>query len=135
MPTLESQIRAFLSAPSFAVVGASDDPRKYGHRCYLCYLQNNMKAYPVNPNTTTVLGSPAFPNLSALPEPVESISVITPPPVTDIIVDEAIAVGVKNIWLQPGAESWPAVERARQHRLNVIAGGPCLLVTLGYHGH
>ncbi len=134
MSRLDDQIITFLSAPSFAVVGASDDPSKYGHRCYVCYLRNDRTAYPVNPNASTVLGNPAFPNLASLPENVESISIITPPAVTDHIIDEAIAAGVKNIWIQPGAECWPAIERAEEHGLNVIAGGPCLLVTLGYRG-
>lgn len=135
MSKLDDQINTFLAAPAFAVVGASDDSSKYGHRCYVCYLRNNRTAYPVNPNAKTVLGNPAFPNLASLPEKVESISIITPPPVTDQIIDEAIAEGVKNIWIQPGAESWQAVERAKNHGLNVIAGGPCLLVTLGYRGY
>jgi len=132
---LDDQIETFLAAPSFAVVGASDDRSKYGHRCYVCYLNNNRKAYPVNPNAATVLGNQAYPDLSALPEKVDSISIITPPHVTDGIINDAIAAGVKNVWIQPGAESWPAIERAKKHGLNVIAGGPCLLVTLGYRGY
>lgn len=135
MLNLDAQITTFLAATSFAVVGASDDPTKYGHRCYLCYMQNKRRAYAVNPNTPTVLGNPTYPNLASLPDKVESISIVTPPPVTDRIIDEAITAGTRNIWIQPGAENWPAIERARQRGLNVIAGGPCLLVTLGYRGY
>ncbi|MFX5321092.1 CoA-binding protein, partial [Acinetobacter baumannii] len=75
----------------------------------------------------------AYPDLASLPESVQSVSVITPPAVTEKVVDDAIAAGVKNIWLQPGAESQVAVDKARAAGLNVIAGGPCLLVSLGYH--
>lgn len=130
--TLSRKIDQFLAAPSFAVVGASDDTRKYGHKVYVCYLRNNRKAYPVNPNAKTVLGNEAYANIGALPEPVQSISVITPPTVTERVVEQAIVSGVKNIWMQPGAESTKAIARAQEAGISVISGGPCLLVVLGY---
>lgn len=132
--TLDEKIDTFLAANAFAVAGASDDPYKYGHRCYKCYLQKGRKAFPVNPTATTVLGNPCFKNLSSLPEPVDSLSIITPPPVTEKIVDEAITCGIKNIWMQPGAESESAIAKAEQAGINVIHGGACLLVVLGYRG-
>src|SRR5581483_1746087 len=102
--TIDDQIKQFLAASAFAVVGASNDPDKYGHKCFKCLLQAGRKAYPINPRAKDVLAHPAFPDLASLPEKVESISVITPPPVTEKVVDDAIAAGVKNIWMQPGAE-------------------------------
>ncbi|HEY9786431.1 MAG TPA: CoA-binding protein [Candidatus Obscuribacterales bacterium] len=132
MDKLSTQITQFFSSPSFAVVGASDDPRKYGHKVFRCYLAHDKRAFPVNPNADMVLGHRAYKNLQSLPEHVESVSIITPPAVTDKIVDDAIANGVKNIWMQPGAEHPSAVKRAEERGLNVIHGGPCLLVVLGY---
>lgn len=130
--TLDKKIETFLSAPAFAVAGASQDLHKYGYHCYACYLQNGRKAYPVNPNVKTIMGNPVFESLTSLPEPVESVSIITPGEVTEKIVDDAITCGVKNIWMQPGAETASAVSKAEEAGINVIAGGPCLLVTLGY---
>lgn len=134
MESLDSKIDAFLAAPSVAVVGASDDKHKYGHRVFVCYKQNDRKAYPVNPNATTVMGETCYPDLLSLPEKIESVSIITPPAVTRKVVDDAIAAGVKNLWMQPGAESYEAIARAEAAGLNVIHGGACVLVVLGYHG-
>ena len=128
--SVQEQIDRFLSADAFAVAGASDDPAKFGHRCYVAYLRNGYKVYPVNPNAKTVLGNPAYPDLRSLPEPVASVSIVTPPPVTERIVEDAIATGVRNVWMQPGAESAAAVRRAQEAGLNVIHGGLCLLVEL-----
>lgn len=128
---MAERIRRFLAAPAFAVVGASDDPSKFGHRCYASYLRHGRKAYPVNPNAETVLGNPAYPDLQSLPERVEAASIITPPSVTERVVEDAIAAGVRHLWMQPGAQSQRAVDRAREAGLNVIYGGPCLLVELG----
>jgi predicted CoA-binding protein len=86
----------------------------------------------VNPKVETVMGNAAYADLTKLPERVESVSVITPPPVTEKVVEDAIKAGIKNIWLQPGAESAAAVARAEEAGLNVIHGGPCILVVMGY---
>ncbi|HEY9677873.1 MAG TPA: CoA-binding protein [Drouetiella sp.] len=134
MESLDSKIDAFLAAPAIAVVGASDDKNKYGHRVFVCYKQNNRKAYPINPNAETVLGEKCYPNIGALPEKVESVSIITPPAVTNKVVDDAIKAGVKNLWMQPGAESADAIAKAEAAGLKVIHGGACVLVVLGYHG-
>jgi len=132
MDTLDQQIDTFLAAPAFAVFGASDDPTKWGTKVYKCYLRHNKVAYPVNPRVETIDGNTVYKNLAALPEKVESISIITPPPITEKIMEDAIAAGVKNVWMQPGAESHKAVQRGEESGLNVIWGGPCLLVVMGY---
>ena len=125
-------IQAFLASPSFAVVGASTDRSKYGNKVLRCYQQNGRKVYPVNPRAPEVEGLRAYPSLAALPEPVQAISVITPPAATEQVVREAHAAGVKHVWMQPGAESEEAIRTAESLGLNVIADGPCLLVVLGY---
>ncbi|HYF51561.1 MAG TPA: CoA-binding protein [Planctomycetota bacterium] len=132
--SVDTEIEKFMSAPSFGVVGASEDPEKYGHKCYAALLNYGYKAYPINPKAKTVLGNPAYASIAALPEKVQSLSVITPPAVTEKVVDEAVANGIKHIWMQPGAESPAAIEKAKKAGLTVIAGGPCLLVDLAVRG-
>jgi predicted CoA-binding protein len=132
MDDLDERIAKFLTVPAFAVAGASNDRNKYGCKVYLCYLQNNLRVFAINPNTSTVFGKPAYAGIGSLPERVESVSIITPPAVTERIVDNAIAHGVTSLWIQPGAESALAIEKAMQAGINVISGGPCILVVLNY---
>lgn len=127
----KTKIEKFLSTPPFAVFGASDNPDKFGYKVYMTYLRHNFKAYPINPRVQKIEGHDVYKDLAALPEKVESISVITPPAVTEQVVDEAIKSGVKNIWMQPGAESKTAVDKAEKAGINVIHGGPCVLIELG----
>jgi predicted CoA-binding protein len=122
---------AFLSGTTFAVVGASRDRSKYGNRVLRAYLAHGLKAVPVNPNEEEVEGLPAVPDLAHLPERVDGVSIITPPEVSARVVDEALALGYRNLWLQPGAEDRGAVERARRAGARVLAYGPCVLVALG----
>ncbi len=127
-----AQIDDFLAGKVYAVVGASADRSKYGNKVLRCYLQKGRKAFPVNPRAKQVEGLDAYPDLASLPEEVHGVSIITPPEVTERIVEEAAKAGVKRLWMQPGAESGLAVERAGELGLSVISGGPCLLVALGY---
>jgi predicted CoA-binding protein len=126
-------IEQFLAAPAFGVVGASTNRHKYGNKVLRCYLQDNRHVFPVNPNEQTIEGLQCISSVLDLPENVNSLSIITPPAITEQIVQQAQQKGIANIWMQPGAESSAAVDFCRQHGINVIADGSCLLVVLHYH--
>ncbi|NKB68000.1 MAG: CoA-binding protein [Candidatus Latescibacteria bacterium] len=124
-------IADFLAGRRFAVVGASRNRAKFGNKVLRCYMRHGLTVYPVNPQAGQIEGLEAYPALADLPEPVERISVVTPPAITAGVVEEAAAAGVAQVWMQPGAESAAALRRANELGLAVIAGGPCLLVELG----
>ena len=130
---ITARIQAFLAAGPFAVVGASTDRSKYGNKVLRCYQQHGKEVFPINPKAPEVEGLTAYPSLAAVPARVGAISVITPPAATEQVVRDAAAAGVKHVWMQPGAESDAAIQAAQDLGLSVIAGGPCLLVVLGYH--
>ena len=125
-------IQRFLAERRFAVVGASNDRSKYGNKVLRCYLQHHRDAVPVHPKEADVEGRKAYASLSAIEGGVGAVSVITPPAVTEKVVEEAGKLGIRHVWMQPGAESATAVARARELGMNVIAGGPCVLVVLGF---
>lgn len=126
-------VHDFLAAGPWAVAGASNDRGKYGNKVLRCYLQSGRTpVYPVNPRVNEVEGLRAYPDLASLPAGVRGLSIITPPAVTEGLVEEAGRVGIGRLWMQPGAESRRAIELAREQGLEVIAGGPCLLVVLGF---
>lgn len=125
-------IDAFLNGGPFAVVGASTNREKYGNKVLRAYQQNNKPAYPINPRAEQIEGVKAYPDLASLPELPHGVSIITPPSVTEKVVQDAVERGVKHIWMQPGAESEQAIAYARDKGVNVVANGPCVLVVLGY---
>ena len=133
--TITERIDTFLAAGTFGVVGASKHPHKYGNKVLRCYLQNQHPVVPVNPVETQIEGVACVPSVADLPEQVTSLSIITPPQVTENVVEQAIAKGIRNLWMQPGAESAAAVAAAEAAGLNVIADGSCVLVVLGYRDH
>jgi len=132
---LKQRIEDFLAGRAYAVAGASQDRSKYGNKVLRCYQQNGRTVYAVNPRDTSVEGAPCVKDLASLPGPVHGLSIITPPPVTERLVEDAHAAGITRIWMQPGAESPRAIERCRELGIECIAGGPCVLVVLGYREH
>ncbi len=131
--TIEEKISQFLAAVAFGVAGASTNREKYGNKVLRCYQQHSRRVVPVNPRAEIIEGLPCVASVADLPAEVTSLSVITPPKITEQVVEQAIARGIKNIWMQPGAESPLAVTRCEEAGINVIADGSCLLVVLGYH--
>ncbi len=132
--TSQEQIEKFLAGKRFAVVGASQDRAKYGNKVLRVYQQNHYDAVPVNPKADEIEGLKAYPDLASIPGEIDGVSIITPPAVTECVVKEANEKGIQHIWMQPGAESNAAIEAAQEAGANVIAGGPCILVSLRYHG-
>jgi predicted CoA-binding protein len=123
-------IETFLTAKCFALAGASRDPEKYGNRILRALLASGRKVFPLNPNATVIEGIQAYESIGKLPEVPESLSIVTPPHVTRLVVEQAIRAGVKNLWMQPGAEDLQASKQARDSGLNVIDDGSCILVRL-----
>ncbi len=124
------QVEKFFSSPSFGVAGASTDQKKFGNKVLRTYLEYGLKAYPINPRHKTIESLPCLAKVSELPKEVKSLSIITPPLITEIIVEEAITKGIENIWMQPGAESAEAIQLCRDHGINVIGDGSCVMVAL-----
>ncbi len=124
-------IAAFLAGRRYAVVGASTDRSKFGNRVLRCYLEKGYEAIPVHPREREVEGVPCAPDLLSIEGPLDGVSIVTPPAVTEKVVEDAARAGVKRVWMQRGAESDAAIARAHELGLEVIAGGPCVLVALG----
>lgn len=125
-------IEDFLKEGPYAVVGASTHRAKYGNKVLRAYLQRNLEVYAVNPNADEVEGLKSYASLPTLPEVPRGVSIITPPQVTEQIVEDAAQAGVRFLWMQPGAESPRGVRRARELGMEVIADGSCFLVVAGY---
>ena len=132
MNTTQDPVARFLESPAYGVVGASPRRHKSGNKVLRCYQQNGRRAIPVNPREQQIEGVACVASVLDLPDDVQSLSIITPPQVTDRVVEQAIQKGIQHVWMQPGAESEASVEACLAAGINVIADGSCLLVVLGY---
>lgn len=127
-----ARIEEFVAQSRFAVVGASRDRGKYGNKCLRCYQQHDLDVVPIHPREAEIEGLPTSPSLDAVQPPPEAITIVTPPRISLAVIEAAARLGIRHVWLQPGAEDAEVLRRADELELPVIAGGPCLLVRLGF---
>lgn len=115
--TIEKILR---TARTIATVGLSDDPTRPAHKVP-AYLQvQGYRVIPVNPRLETALGETAYASLSAVPEPVDVVQIFRRSDQVGPIVDEAIAIGAKAVWMQIGIVDEAAAARARAAGLDVV---------------
>lgn len=126
------EIESFLAGKSFAVAGASADRNKWGNKVLRALKESGRSVVSIHPTATEIEGLPSYRSLGEVPEPIDSLSIVTPPKITESIIRDAITFGVKHAWMQPGAESQQAIDLARAAGLHVTAGGPCLLIWLAH---
>jgi predicted CoA-binding protein len=129
----DETIHAFLNARSLAVFGVSRDPEKYGYKVYKTLKEKGLRVFAVNPRAQEVDGDPVYPNLQALPETPEAVVTVVPPEVTRAVVAEALAAGIRKIWMQPGSEHEEAVQMAQEAGATVVHGGACIMVVAKTH--
>ena len=120
-------IDEFLALKKLAVGGASRSRSKFGNRVYLDLRSKGYTVYPVNPNAGEVEGDRCYPDLASLPEPVEGLVLVTPPEVSEELIREAARVGIRRVWLQPGAESDAVLDLCAAHGI-VAVSDECILV-------
>ncbi|MBI2935344.1 MAG: CoA-binding protein [Chloroflexi bacterium] len=117
MRTIEQVLRA---SKTVAVVGLSPNPERESHRV-AAYLQSQgYRIIPVNPNAQEVLGERCYATLSAVPEGIDVVDIFRRSEDVPPIVDEAIGVGAKVVWMQLGIVNEEAAAKARQHGLDVF---------------
>ncbi len=90
--------------PAIAVVGATDNTRKYGSIIYRDLKAKGYRVYPVNPNRDEVDGDPAYPDIGELPITPDIVNIVVPPRQTLQVLERAAELGIANVWVQPGAE-------------------------------
>lgn len=126
---MNASILELLDQPGIciAVVGATDDPAKFGYRIYRDLKRKGFRIFPVNPNRSTVDGDPCFAHLQDLPHPPDIVNVVVPPDVTLPILRECQTLGLMNVWLQPGAEDPEVLDFLERQRFNYLAQ-TCIMV-------
>ncbi|AFM00461.1 MULTISPECIES: CoA-binding protein [Desulfitobacterium] len=124
---MRKYIEEFLEQKTWAVVGVSKDPAKFGTKVYHRLKQSGYTVYPINPKLSEIDGEPCFPSLNALPVLPDVVSLIVPPHISEQIVDQCAQLGIKRIWMQPGAESDEALSKGRENHIKLITH-ECVLV-------
>jgi hypothetical protein len=117
----DDQIKRILeTSHTIAVVGLSSNPDKtsYGVAEYL--KRQGYRIIPVNPAADQILGEKAYSDLASIPDKVDIVQVFRRPEDVPPIVDEAIQIGAKVVWMQEGIRHDAAAQKARAAGLQVV---------------
>jgi predicted CoA-binding protein len=120
--TWESVQEILANTKTIAVVGLSDKPDRPSNEVSGYMQAHGYRIIPVNPTITEALGEKAYPTLRDLPERVDVVQIFRRPEEVPAIVDDAIAIGAKVIWMQPGAENEDAAATAEAAGLKAVVG-------------
>ena len=122
----EEIARLLKAARTVAVVGLSDKPDRDSYQVAAYLQERGYRILPVNPAVREVLGEKAYARLEDVPEKIDVVDVFRKPAAVPEIVDAAIAVGAKAVWLQEGVVHNAAADKARAAGLQVVMN-KCML--------
>ncbi len=108
------------NSKTIAVVGLSPDPERPSHYVSKYLKEQGYRIIPVNPLLQEVLGERCYPDLASIPEPVDMVDIFRRSEHVGPIVDEAIAIGAKYVWMQDGVVDEEAAAKAAEAGLSVV---------------
>jgi predicted CoA-binding protein len=118
--TALDRLRILESYRRVAMVGLSSNPFRPSHFAAIYLISEGYDVIPVNPREKEILGRSSYPSLAAVPGGVEVVNIFREPSAVPSIVDDAIAVGARAIWMQLGVIHDAAAEKARAAGLEVV---------------
>lgn len=108
------------STKTIAVVGLSSNPEKDSYQIASYLKEQGYRIIPVNPTTSEVLGEKAYPDLQSVPEKIDVVQVFRKAEDVPPVVEDAIKVGAKVVWMQEGIVNEEAAQKARDAGLQVV---------------
>jgi predicted CoA-binding protein len=118
--TAADRLRILETYRRIAMVGLSSNPYRPSHFAAMYLLAEGYQVIPVNPREKEILGQVCYPSVTAIPGGVEVVDIFREPAAVPAIVDEAIAVGAKVVWMQLGVIDEASAEKARAAGLEVV---------------
>jgi predicted CoA-binding protein len=112
-----------------AVIGASSNRSKFGNKALRAFERQGYKVFAINPNESEVEGHRTFASVLDVPDTIDMATVYVQPDVGVHVMEELAKKGVREIWLNPGADDDAVVARAKELGLNIIQA--CSILGIG----
>jgi hypothetical protein len=118
---LRETIDLFLHEKKLAIAGVSHNPKKFGYILFKTAKEKGFFVTPVNPKGGTIDGITCLESVSMLGNDIHNLLIATHKRDTKKVMEEAIARGIRNIWIQNGCESEDAINMARENNINLVS--------------
>jgi len=117
---VETIRKVLRNSKTIAIVGLSPKPHRPSHQVASYLMEVGYTIIPVNPGQDAILGQTCYPNLRAIPTPVDMVDIFRKPETILPIVEDAIAIDARFIWMQEGIVHEEAAAKAKAAGLLVI---------------
>ncbi|NPV91799.1 MAG: CoA-binding protein [Firmicutes bacterium] len=124
---LVTKVNEFLAQKKLAVIGVSREGDKVSNQVVKNLRRKGYQVFPVNPKADQIDGETCYPSVAGLPEKVGGVVLVIPPEETEKVVRDLDEFGIKRVWMQPGAESFDAIEYCESKGINAVYGN-CIMV-------
>jgi predicted CoA-binding protein len=124
---MEQAVQDFIDGKRIALVGMSRGGKKFGNMAYKELKERGYQVYPVHPEAEQIDGENCYKNLASLPESVDGVLVVVPPERSSQVMRDAAEAGIRNVWLQQGAESPEVLALGEELDLNLVSK-KCILM-------
>lgn len=112
-----------------AIIGASNDRRKYGNKAVRAYRDRGYHVVPINSHAPEIEGLRAYRSVLDVPGPIDTVLFYVPPAVGERVIGEVASKGIADVWISPGAESDTLLAKARALGLKPILA--CSILAVG----
>ena len=120
-------------AKTVAVVGASSNRAKFGNKALRAFQAEGYTVIPINPNEREVEGIPTYASVLEVPGPIDMATVYVQPDVAMRLLDEFDRKGIREVWINPGAETDQMLAEKKKRKANLIFA--CSIVGVGRSPH
>lgn len=124
---MDQHIEEFINCKRIAVVGVSRNKQKFGNAAYAELKKRGYEVYAVHSSGDEIPGVQCYPDLKSISDKIEGVLISVSPSKVPGILQEISSLGIKNVWLQKGAESEDVLKSAAAQNLSVVTGR-CILM-------
>ena len=119
-----------LTMKTVAVIGASNNRRKFGNIAVRAFQKAGYKVIPITPAAAEVEGLRAYGSVLDVPETIDLATFYVPPAIGEEVIEQLAQKGIREVWLNPGAGSSVIVSRARALGIRPVEG--CSIIRIGF---
>ncbi len=112
---------------TYAIIGASNNPEKYGHKVMQDLLDGGYQVIPINPKDGEILGEKVYATIGEVSEKVDVAIMIVPPEIGLRVLPQIKEKGINKVWFQPGSESEAGIKYCQDNGVEYIAGA-CIMI-------
>jgi len=113
---------------TYAVVGASKNPQKYGYKVLKDLHEAGYRVIPINPKEKEIIGLKAIKNIIDVGLKIDVVVFVVPPNITEKVLKDVKKLNIKKVWLQPGSESKKAIKYCENNNINCVHSA-CVMIS------